>query len=280
MCGIQFGLNWVRYHSRVAPKRAKFIIILIITFMKKQALSALVLVGFGVVASPAFADSETSASQTERPAHRTGTGSEGSRHSEVRAMEFKQFLRTDLTSAETATLTGAIESNRTAMKALSESLKAGTVTQADFDAQSKSLREAMAATVLQYVAIDKVESFKTAISKTPTGKKPESMEKRDRKTASGSTDGQDKRISKKASLLPANIGAALENKLSAYSSDTERRAWLDAVITKVETMETKAKKTKTKNLLQEFKNLLQEKMDAIDDEVSSQEDEDIEAIFE
>lgn len=223
--------------------------------MKKQALSALVLVGFGVVASPAFADSETSASQTERPAHRTGTGSEGSKRSEVRGMEFKQFLRTDLTSAETATLTGAIESNRTAMKALSESLKAGTVTQTDFDAQSKSLREAMASTVLQYVAIDKAEAFKAAISKTPTG-------------------------GKKTSLLPANIGTALENKLSAYSSDTERRAWLDAVIAKVETMETKAKKTKTKNLLQEFKNLLQEKMDAIDEEVSSQEDDDIEAIFE
>lgn len=223
--------------------------------MKKQALSALVLVGLGVVASPAFADSDTSDSQAERPAHRTGTGSEGSKHGEARGMEFKQFLRTDLTASETTTLTAAIETNRTAMKTLSESFKAGTITQADFDAQSKALREAMAATVLQYVALDKVEAFKAAISKTPTG-------------------------GKKTSLLPANIGTALENKLSAYSNDTERRAWLDAVIAKVETMETKAKKTKTKNLLQEFKNLLQEKMDAIDDEVSSQEDDDIEAIFE
>lgn len=248
--------------------------------MKKQALSALVLVGLGVVASPAFADSDASDSQAERPAHRTGTGSEGSKHGEGRGMEFKQFLRTDLTASETATLTAAIETNRTAMKTLSESFRAGTITQADFDAQSKALREAMAATVLQYVALDKVEAFKAAISKTPTGGKPENMEKREQKTASGSTDNRNNHVDKKTSLLPANIGTALENKLSAYSSDTERRAWLDAVIAKVETMETKAKKTKTKNLLQEFKNLLQEKMDAIDEEVSSQEDDDIEAIFE
>ncbi len=225
--------------------------------MKKQALSALVLVGLGMATSQVFADSETQSAVTERPAHRIGTGSvnESAKRGQNQGMEFKQFLRTDLTASETATLTGALEANRTSMRTLSDSLKAGTIAQTEFETQAKALRESLKNVIVGYVAADKVDEFYAEFEKFPAAP---------RAGANGKV---------KTSYLPANIATALDNKLAAYSNDTDRKAWLDAVVGKVETMKSKAKKTKTKALLQEFKTLLQEKIDALDNDVS------IDAIF-
>ena len=232
--------------------------------MKKQALSALVLVGLGMVSSQAFADNGTAASVTERPTHRMGTGNsnENPNRKEGRGIEYKEFLRTDLTASETATLTGAIESNRNSMKTLMDSLKAGTITQSDFETQAKALRETLKNVVVSYVRSDKVDEFSAEFSKVPTA-----------------PGNQVAKNVKKTSYLPANIGTSLDAKLAAYSSDEDRKAWLDAVVGKVETMESKAKKAKTKALLQEFKSLLQEKIDALDDEISDEVDEEVNALF-
>ncbi|MFZ3232035.1 MAG: hypothetical protein WA194_00575, partial [Patescibacteria group bacterium] len=137
--------------------------------MKKQALSALVLVGLGMATSQVFADGETASSVSERPAHRMGTGtvSESAKRKEGQGMEFKQFLRTDLTASETATLTGALESNRSSMRTLSESLKAGTITRTEFDTQAKALRESLKNVVVGYVAADKVDEFYAEFAKSP-----------------------------------------------------------------------------------------------------------------
>lgn len=233
--------------------------------MKKQALSALVLVGLGMVSSQAFADNGTAASVIERPTHRMGTGNsnENPNRKEGRGIEYKEFLRTDLTASETATLTGAIESNRNSMKTLMDSLKAGTITQSDFETQAKALRETLKNVVVSYVLSDKVDEFYAEFAKVPT--------------AAGNPVAKNP---KKTSYLPANIGTSLDAKLAAYSNDEDRKAWLDAVVGKVETMESKAKKTKTKALLQEFKSLLQEKIDALDDEISDEVDEEVNALFE
>lgn len=59
----------------MSPDERRTILPLNIAFMKKQALSALVLVGLGMATSPVFADSETQSAVTDRPAHRIGTGS-------------------------------------------------------------------------------------------------------------------------------------------------------------------------------------------------------------
>lgn len=252
--------------------------------MKKQAFSALVLVGLGMASSQAFADNGAAASLTERPAHRMGTGTsnENPNRKEGRGLEYKEFLRTDLTASETATLTGAIESNRNSMKTLMDSLKAGTLTQSDFETQAKALRESLKNVVVSYVQSDKVDEFYAEFAKVPTapgaklnGNGVEKTEKKE--TASGNPVAK---TSKKTSYLPANIGTSLDAKLAAYSNDADRKAWLDAVVGKVETMESKAKKTKTKALLQEFKTLLQEKIDALDEEISADDSESIDAIFE
>ncbi|MFB0964640.1 MAG: hypothetical protein QMC36_02940 [Patescibacteria group bacterium] len=248
--------------------------------MKKQALSALVLVGLGMASSQAFADNGTAATATERPAHRMGTGAlnENANRKEGRGQEYKEFLRTDLTASETATLTGAIELNRTSMKALMDSLKAGTLTQADFDTQAKALRESLKNVIVTYVQSDKVADFYAEFAKVPTAPQNGNEARKTDKNGTFVADAPTK-AAKKTSYLPSNIGTSLDAKLAAYSNDTDRKAWLDAVIGKVETMESKAKKTKTKALLQEFKTLLQEKIDALDDSVSTDDSESIDAIF-
>ena len=250
--------------------------------MKKQALSALVLVGLGMASSQAFADSSNVSAATERPAHRMGTGAVNENgRKETRAAEYKQFLRTDLTASETATLTGAIEANRNSMKTLMDSLKAGGVTQSDFDTQAKALRENLKNVIVAYVASDKVDEFYAEFAKVPTAPQAKTNEngtpKNENKDSSATPAST--KTANKTSYLPANIGTALDAKLAAYSNDTDRKAWLDAVVGKVETMESKAKKTKTKALLQEFKTLLQEKIDALDDSVSTDDSENIDAIF-
>lgn len=252
--------------------------------MKKQALSALVLVGLGMASSQAFADNGTAATATERPAHRMGTGTqnENANRKEGRVQEYKEFLRTDLTASETATLTGAIESNRASMKALMDSVKAGTLAQADFDTQAKALRETLKNVIVAYVQSDKVDEFYAEFAKVPSAPQNAANGNEARKTDKNGTAATDNaaKTAKKTSYLPANIGTALDAKLAAYSNDTDRKAWLDAVVGKVETMESKAKKTKTKALLQEFKTLLQEKIDALDDSVSTDDSESIDAILE
>lgn len=251
--------------------------------MKKQALSALVLVGLGMASNQAFADNGTAATVTERPAHRMGTGAlnENANRKEGRVQEYKEFLRTDLTASETATLTGAIESNRASMKALVDSLKAGTLTQADFDTQAKALRESLKNVIVTYVQSDKVADFYAEFAKVPAAPQNAANGDKARKTdKNGTAANAPTKAAKKTSYLPANIGTALDAKLAAYSNDTDRKAWLDAVVGKVETMESKAKKTKTKALLQEFKTLLQEKIDALDDSVSTDDSESIDAILE
>lgn len=247
--------------------------------MKKQALSALVLVGLGMASSQAFADNSSVSTATERPAHRMGTGSVNENgRKETRGSEYKQFLRTDLTASETATLTGTIEANRNSMKALMDSFKAETLTQTEFDTQSKALRESLKNAIVAYVASDKVDEFYTEFSKVPAAIQAKTNENGTPKKDS-SADTVSAKSSNKTSYLLANIGTALDSKLAAYSNDTDRKAWLDSVVGKVETMESKAKKAKTKALLQEFKTLLQEKIDALDDSVGTDDSENIDAIF-
>lgn len=78
-----------------------------------------------------------------------------------------QYLRTDLAKADMDALKTVLDKQRESMKALADSLKAGTITQAEFETQAKALRDAHVAAVSQYVASDKLEAFKAALAAHP-----------------------------------------------------------------------------------------------------------------
>ena len=181
-----------------------------------------------------------------------------------------QYLRTDLTKADMDALKAILDKQRESMKALADSLKAGTITQADFETQAKALREAHVTAVSQYVATDKLDAFKAALEAMPLipSKDGQGREGRGRMengsgsvNDSGSRQGRENRQNK---LLPATIGTKIDAKLATLANDAARADWLNAVIAKVEALEAKAKSKKAKSLFSELKDLLNEKLDAID----------------
>lgn len=135
----------------------------------------MLLAGIAVSAASAYADENESQDQRgqEREMRqdgreddmreRSGSGSERRRGGGM----IDQFLRTDLTKADMDALKIVLDQQREAMKALADSLKAGSVTQAEFETQAKALRDAHVAAVSQYVASDKLEAFKSALAARP-----------------------------------------------------------------------------------------------------------------
>lgn len=216
--------------------------------------------------------------------HRNGSGAElppngtGAERSENRGIP-KDYLRTDLTDAEQTALSGSIVSHHEATKTLQDSLKAGTITQTEFDTQAKALRTAHVEAMLPYVIETKRAEFKTKMESMPAGNAKSAGSKKDKTAASSEskTAAATKKTAAKATL-PASVGTAIDNRLSAYSSDDEKVEWLNAVLTKVETLESKTKKAKTKALLTELKELLNTKIESLADEVES--DDSISDIFE
>lgn len=162
-----------------------------------------------------------------------------------------------------------LDQQRESMKALADSLKAGTITQAEFETQAKALREAHVAAVSQYVASDKLEAFKAALASMPIAPK-EGQERGGRGhmgNGSGSvaeTGDRPVRETRQAKFLPTSIGTKIDAKLAALATDAARAEWLNAVIAKVEALEAKAKSKKAKSLFSELKDLLNEKLDVID----------------
>lgn len=271
--------------------------------MKKTAIAAIVLAGVGVTASVTFADQqemgngqggqEMSQGESQGVGQGQGRGPRGPRMGSGSEMGqgrgprtgsgsmdqgkgggfVDQYLRTDLTQAERQALGDILKKERDAMKTLADALKAGTVTQADFETQAKALRETHITEVLPYVATDKQDAFKAAMEARPLlppkdgqgGQ--EGRGRMDNGTQSGSVNGMGGGIAhqtRQAKLLPDSIGTKIDAKLAAIATDAAKIDWLNAVIAKVEALEAKAKSKKAKSLFAELKDLLNEKLDALD----------------
>ena len=254
----------------------------------------MILAGIAVTAASAYADENESQDQQGQGQEmrqgggmmRQGGGREGGMRQERSgsgSMERRgggglidQYLRTDLTKADMDALKVILDQQREAMKTLADSLKAGTITQAEFVTQAKALRDAHVTAVSQYVAADKLEAFKAALAAMPltppNGRGQGGHEGHDRMdNGSGSvsdTGNRPARETRQAKLLPASIGTKIDAKLAALANDAARADWLNAVIAKVEALEAKAKSKKAKSLFSELKDLLNEKLDAIDGTVS------------
>ncbi len=239
----------------------------------------MILAGIAASAASAYADENESQEQQ-------GQGQEmrqGGREGEMRERSgsgsqqrrggggmIDQYLRTNLTKAEMDALKVVLDQQRDAMKTLADSLKAGTITQAEFENQAKALREAHVTAVSQYVATEKLEAFKTALAARPLTPPKEGREQGERgrmDNGSGSVSNggnRPARETRQAKLLPVSIGTKIDAKLAALGTDAARAEWLNAVIAKVEALEAKAKSKKAKSLFSELKDILNEKLDAID----------------
>lgn len=278
--------------------------------MKKTALSALALAGLAATASAAFADEDQMESQDRDSQNESEMGQEsedsdarqesgpgemrqgrdgshmGQRfapnrpenaNGDERAM-LNQYLRTDLSDAERASLEAVLKRDREAAKKLAESLKNGDITREEFETQAKAFRAKHIEAVLPYVATDKQDAFKSAVESRPliplrqgnvgpmNGR--DAAERRDDRRADrqqGDREGRGNGVAtvRKAKLLPANIGATIDAKLSKFSTDADKLAWLKGVVTKIETLESKVTARKTKAVLAELKDLLNEKIDSL-----------------
>lgn len=249
----------------------------------------MILAGIAVSASSAYADENESQDQQGQGQEmrqgggmmrqgggreggmreRSGSGSQQRRGGGM----IDQYLRTDLTKADMDALKVVLDQQREAMKTLADSLKAGTITQAEFETRAKTLIDAHVVAVSQYVAADKLEAFKTALAARPLTPPKDGQGQGERgdhgrmDNGSGSvSDGGNRpaREIRQAKLLPASIGTKIDAKLTALATDAARAEWLNAVIAKVEALEAKAKSKKAKSLFSELKDLLNEKLDAID----------------
>ena len=166
------------------------------------------------------------------------------------------------------------------MKTLQDSLKAGTITQTEFDTQAKAFGTAHVEAMLPYVIEAKRAEFKTKMESMPAGNAKSAGSKKDKTaTSSGSTATAVTKKNTAKATLPASVGTAIDNRLSAYSSDDEKIEWLNAVLTKVEILESKTKKAKTKALLSELKELLNTKIEAFADRAEPSDDS-VSGIFE
>lgn len=245
----------------------------------------MILAGIAVSAASAYADENESQDQQDQGQEmrqgggmmRQGGGREGGMRERSGSGSqqrgggmIDQYLRTDLTKADMDAFKVVLDQQREAMKALADSLKAGTITQAEFETQAKALRDAHVTAVSQYVAADKLEAFKAALAARPLTPPKDGRDQGERghmDNGSGSvSDGGSRpaRETRQAKLLPASIGTKIDAKLAALATDAARAEWLNAVIAKVEALETKAKSKKAKSLFSELKDLLNEKLDAID----------------
>ncbi|MDQ1343610.1 MAG: hypothetical protein QG650_329 [Patescibacteria group bacterium] len=191
-----------------------------------------------------------------------------------------KFFRTDITDAERETLKSLRDEHQEAVKSLSESMKEGDITAEEFKAKMESLFTDYLAALLPYVLSDKQEEFKAAFKAGPApmmmNKNQQGVGRQDKGKGmeqgmrQGKNPGMEQGMKaavtavKKVQLLPAKIGTSIDAKLTALSTDTEKLAWLNAVIGKVEALEAKVKSKKSKAVLTELKDLLNQKVDALE----------------
>lgn len=79
---------------------------------------------------------------------------------------FNQYLRTDLSDTEKASLATLEQTHMDAVKALFQSTQSGGTT-ADLQAQMKTLQDQFVTALLPYIATDKQDAFKQAMTTMP-----------------------------------------------------------------------------------------------------------------
>ncbi len=93
---------------------------------------------------------------------------EGNMHERAeRGQFFKQYLRTDLSDTEKASLATLEKAHMEAVKALMDSTQSGSVTETDSKAQMKVLQDQFVTALLPYIATDKQDAFKQAMTTMP-----------------------------------------------------------------------------------------------------------------
>lgn len=198
----------------------------------------------------------------------------------------EKYFKTDLTDADKAAIATIKSNNEVAMKALMETMKPtnnswATQTDmqtkmADMITKMKALHEDFVNALLPYIATDKVDEFKTAMTKMEDNMwKMQSQNKwwergkrKEGNTETNSWQTNDKynrqgKNPQNTVTLPASINTAIDAKLAAITTDAEKLAWLNAVNTKIDILLTKSLSAKSVALLNALKWLINDKIDVI-----------------
>lgn len=198
---------------------------------------------------------------------------------------FEKFLKTDLTDVDKVAI-AAIKTNlETAMRILMESMKpeVSSISQADMQTKMAELKtkiqvlhDQLIADLIPYIATDKAEEFKVAMSKMPVMGKWEinwqkngmdNGKQNDKNENYKNWQKNDNNDNKKSQLnnniLPASVNKALETKLATFTTDADKITWLTGVNSKIDVLLTKTLSIKNKNLLIALRELISQKIDSI-----------------
>lgn len=194
------------------------------------------------------------------------------------------FFRTDLSESDRAAIKASQEKHHAAMVEIMDALKAGTITKEEFATKAKAIAETHMNEILPFVAEDKMEIFKKEMERLANGGpgRMENGQDGDRpgrpgtgsgaqmgprgprmETDSATGEGKRPNMPRPAAVLPKGIDTAIDAKLAAMTTNEDKTAWLNGVITKVKALEEKAKKPKNKAVLKALGALLTQKLEEI-----------------
>lgn len=224
-------------------------------------LSVAAIATAALAAGSAFADQDN-AQDGMNPNTQSGSGMhqrfDGDHGQRMGNRMLEQYLRTDLSDTEKSALQTLEQSHRDAMKALFQNAGSGTVDQTSV----KALQDQYITSVLPYIATDKQDAFKQSFANMP---KMETNRSDRNEWNKGSDDNKKARssVEKAATVLPAEVATALDNKLATIASDSEKLTWLAGVNTKIDALSARITAQKSKDLLAALKDLINTKIDAL-----------------
>ena len=191
----------------------------------------------------------------------------------------ESYFRTDLTETEKTAIKALVEANRDSVKTILDTNGTGAISDTT-KTELQTLQSALVASLLQYVATDKQTEFSTkfttfSVFKGESGKGRSgsgSMEKPDFQSGSGSFDRIEKgnksdvslkTTTKKQSATEKKIASLVDTKLATFSTDSEKLAWMEDIVTKIDSVLAKISSSSKKRTYTAIKSVMEDKIDTI-----------------